>query len=58
MSLGPGVKMVYVVALSVVNSDDVHSGDVVVIQGKFPHTRVALRDVPLQELSAKRLLSV
>ena len=57
-SLGPGVKMVQATALNVVNSDDVHRGDVIIIQGKCPHVGLALRDVPLQELLIKRLLSV
>ena len=40
------------------NSGDVHTGDFVIIQGKNPHAGVASRDVTLQELSIKRLLSV
>ena len=29
-------------------------GEVAIIQGKFPHARMAARDVPLQELSFKK----
>ena len=53
-SLGPNVKMVYATALSVGKSNDVHACVFSIIRGIFPHTGVAPRDVPLQELSFKK----